>query len=129
MKEDNTTEQVTWQEGENAMSDGEIEINVEVDGDSFEDEEWNEGTQENNENNGGFSKLQYHHERINNYEGEVDDVGAYKRGDSGRVLYKGKRGFVFKDKEDPRHYGKCWALCYYNGNPLVIIGPDCNSLS
>lgn len=27
---------------------------------------------------------------------------------------------------DTRHYGNCTPFLYYNGEPLILIGPDCN---
>lgn len=35
------------------------------------------------------------------------------------------QGLSFKPK-DTRHYGNCTPLMYYNGEPLILIGPDCN---
>ena len=28
---------------------------------------------------------------------------------------------------DERHYGRCTPFMYYNGEPLILIGPDCRS--
>ena len=41
-----------------------------------------------------------------------------------RMIYRGSPGFKFRDPEDPRHFGRCMPFCYWNGNPLVVIGPD-----
>ena len=29
----------------------------------------------------------------------------------------------------PKKLGNCYALCYKKGNPLITIGPNCDSLS
>ena len=31
----------------------------------------------------------------------------------------------FRNPGDKRHYGKCTPFFFYNGEPLCLIGPDC----
>lgn len=130
MKEANTGIRYSdWNDEGEDLSDPEIEINVDVDEDSFEDEEWQEHKPEE------ATDLQpkvYKHNHIPISEGDAIVQGSerarYRTNEDGRVIYGGIPGFKFRDRDDPRHYGRCWALCYYNGNPLVIIGPDCKPI-
>jgi len=34
--------------------------------------------------------------------------------------------WMWTDPEDLRHYGSCTPFFYYKGEPLCVLGPDCN---
>lgn len=109
-----------WHNEDASPSEGDdIEIDVDVDGDSFEDEEWQEHKPDQYNQIAKPQIIEHNHVPISQNENENFSI------QNNIPKFKGENGFRWIDRTDKRHYGKCWALCYYNNQPLVIIGPDC----
>lgn len=66
----------------------------------------------------------------NDFEAQADSEEEYEREEYyiedgwGDTFNKKQRGWSWIQQDD-RNYGKCQPFLYYNGEPLIVIGPDC----
>lgn len=60
----------------------------------------------------------------NEYSDEGERQEYYIEDGWEEVLNKKPKGWAIKPR-DHRHYGNCLPLLYNNGEPLIVIGPDC----